>query len=61
MFKWLTKKIFKNAIGDNEAIQGSVISQMGNGIITVNGKRYKGNSVIVANNEIYIDGVRQDD
>lgn len=59
MFNWLRKKLVGRIAQDIINGDYSTISQNGDGVITVNGKRFKGHSVIVVDNKIYIDGVLQ--
>ena len=61
MLNWFIKKLAKAAAVDILENNGSFITQMGNGHITVNGKKYQGNNVSVVDNRIYIDGVLQND
>ena len=58
----MKKSLFRTLISTKESIvtNATTISQS-NGNVTVNGKTYKGKSVVVRNNKVIIDGKQVDD
>lgn len=58
----MKNSLFRSLIASRESIVNTTnIVQSSNGNITINGKTYKGRSVSVNNNKVYIDGKRVDD